>query len=146
MSLKRRTGTILLPNEEVKKINEFTYLGSSQGQWRLWVWSYEDSTGLLVWMEKSVRSRHWMGWNDTHRTESEGLLDSHAPAIRYGLEIVALTERLDVALGVAEIKMPSLSMGVTGLDKIRHKYIKIKIQVTFGRKERESRLRRSEHV
>ena len=59
----------------------------------------------------------------------------------YGLETVALTERHEAEMEVAELKMLRCSLGVTKMDKIRNEQIRGTAQVgQFGEKIREARL------
>ena len=63
------------------------------------------------------------------------------PAMLYGLETVALTERHEAEMEVAELKMLRCSLGVTKMDKIRNEQIRGTAQVgQFGEKIREARL------
>ncbi|KAK3534956.1 hypothetical protein QTP70_002048 [Hemibagrus guttatus] len=53
------SGTVRLQGEEVKKVQEFKYLGStvqSNVQWRVWERGKEASAGRLEWVEKGVKS------------------------------------------------------------------------------------------
>ena len=69
------------------------------------------------------------------------------PAMLYGLETVALTNRQEAEMEVAELKMLRFSLGVTRMDKIRNEYIRGTAQVRrFGEKIREARLRWYGHV
>ena len=49
------------------------------------------------------------------------------PAMLYGLETVALTNRQQAAM--AELKMLLFSLGLTGMDNIRNEYIRGTVQV-----------------
>ena len=69
------------------------------------------------------------------------------PAMLYGLETVALTKIQEAEMEVAELKMLRFSLGVTRMDKIRNKYIRVTEQVgRFGEKTRQARLRWYGHV
>ena len=63
-------------------------------------------------------------------------------AMLFVLETVALTKRQQAEMGVAELKMLRLSLGVTRMDTIRNEFIKGTVHVgRFGEKTREARLR-----
>ena len=50
-------------------------------------------------------------------------------AMLYGLETVALTQRQESEMGVAELKVLRFSLGVTRMDNIRKEYIRGTAQV-----------------
>ena len=65
----------------------------------------------------------------------------------YGLETVALTNRQEAEMEVAELKMLRFPFGVTRMDKIRNEYIRGTAQVgRFGEKTREEKLMRYGHL
>lgn len=69
------------------------------------------------------------------------------PALLYGLETVALTERQEAQLEVAELKVQQFSLGMTKMDRIRIEYIRGTPQVgSFGGQVKAARLRWFEHV
>ncbi|KAK3560905.1 hypothetical protein QTP86_022883 [Hemibagrus guttatus] len=117
------SGTVRLQGEEVKKVQEFKYLGSTV-----------QSNGECG---KEVKKRVQAGWNGWRKV-SEVLCDRKIsarikgkvyrtvvrPAMLYGLETVSLKKRQESELEVAELKMLSFSLGVTRLDRIRNKYIR----------------------
>ncbi|MCJ8740952.1 hypothetical protein PDJAM_G00064870 [Pangasius djambal] len=140
---KRRegSGTVRLQGEEVKKVQEFKYLGSTV-----------QSNGECG---KEVKKRVQAGWNGWRKV-SGVLCDRKIsarikvkvyktvvrPAMLYGLETVALRKRQESELEVAELKMLRFSLGVTRLDRIRNEYIRGTAHVgRLGDKVREARLR-----
>ena len=55
--------------------------------------------------------------------------DHLRPALWFGLETVALTERQEAEMEVAELKMLPISLGVTRMDNVRNEYIRGTLQV-----------------
>ncbi|KAK3536323.1 hypothetical protein QTP86_006001 [Hemibagrus guttatus] len=140
------SGTVRLQGEEVKKVQEFKYLGST-------VQSNGDCG-------KEVKKRVQAGWNGWRKV-SGVLCDQKIsarikgkvyrtvvrPAMLYGLETVPLRKRQESELEVAELKMLRFSLGVTRLDRIRNEYIRGTAHVgRLGDKVREARLRWFGHV
>ncbi|KAK3538465.1 hypothetical protein QTP86_003695 [Hemibagrus guttatus] len=140
------SGTVRLQGEEVKKVQEFKYLGSTV-----------QSNGEC---EKEVKKRVQAGWNGWRKV-SGVLCDQKIsarikgkvyrtvvrPAMLYGLETVSLRKRQESELEVAELKMLRFSLGVTRLDRIRNEYIRGTAHVgRLGDKVREARLRWFGHV
>ncbi|KAK3544114.1 hypothetical protein QTP86_001824 [Hemibagrus guttatus] len=140
------SGTVRLQGEEVKKVQEFKYLGST-------VQSYGECG-------KEVKKRVQAGWNGWRKV-SGVLCDRKIsarikgkvyrtvvrPAMLYGLETVSLRKRQESELEVAELKMLRFSLGVTRLDRIRNEYIRGTAHVgRLGDKVREARLRWFGHV
>ncbi|KAK3530945.1 hypothetical protein QTP70_006500 [Hemibagrus guttatus] len=140
------SGTVRLQGEEVKKVQEFKYLGSTV-----------QSNGECG---KEVKKRVQAGWN-RWRKVSGVLCDRKISArikgkvyktvvrlaMLYGLETVSLRKRQESELEVAELTMLRFSLGVTRLDRIRNEYIRGTAHV--GRlvdKVREARLRWFGHV
>ncbi|MCJ8736398.1 hypothetical protein PDJAM_G00257470 [Pangasius djambal] len=142
----KRSGTVRLQGEEVKKVQEFKYLGSTV-----------QSNGEC---EKEVKKRVQAGWNGWRKVS--GVLCDRKISARikgkvyetvvraarlYGLETVALRKRQEAELEVAELKMLRFSLGVTRLDRIRNEYIRGTAHVgRLGDKVREARLRWFGHV
>ncbi|KAK2899617.1 hypothetical protein Q8A73_012746 [Channa argus] len=139
-------GTVRLQGAEVKKVQDFKYLGSTV-----------QSNGECG---KEVKRRVQAGWN-RWRKVSGVLCDKRVsarmkgkvfktvvrPAMLFGLETVALKKRQEAELEVAELKMLRLSLGVTRMDRIRNEYIRGTAHVRcFGDKVREARLRWFGHV
>ncbi|KAK3542438.1 hypothetical protein QTP86_025900, partial [Hemibagrus guttatus] len=140
------SGTVRLQGEEVKKVQEFKYLGSTvQSNGECW---------------KEVKKRVQAGWNGWRKV-SGVLCDQKIsarikgkvyrtvvrPAMLYGLETVSLRKRQESELEVAELKMLRFSLGVTRLDRIRNEYIRGTAHVgRLGDKVREARLRWFGHV
>ncbi|KAK3541125.1 hypothetical protein QTP86_015736 [Hemibagrus guttatus] len=140
------SGTVRLQGEEVKKVQEFKYLGSTV-----------QSNGECG---KEVKKRVQAGWNGWRKV-SGVLCDRKIsarikgkvyrtvvrPAMLYGLETVSLRKRQGSELEVAELKMLRFSLGVTRLDRIRNEYIRGTAHVGRLRdKVRETRLRWFGHV
>ncbi|KAK3541729.1 hypothetical protein QTP86_002116 [Hemibagrus guttatus] len=140
------SGTVRLQGEEVKKVQEFKYLGSTV-----------QNNGECG---KEVKKRVQAGWNGWRKV-SGVLCDQKIsarikgkvyrtvvrPAMLYGLETVSLRKRQESELEVAELKMLRFSLGVTRLDRIRNEYISGTAHVgRLGDKVREARLRWSGHV
>ncbi|KAK3573483.1 hypothetical protein QTP86_025305, partial [Hemibagrus guttatus] len=140
------SGTVRLQGEEVKKVQEFKYLGSTV-----------QSNGECG---KEVKKRVQAGWNGWKKV-SGVLCDQKIsarikgkvyrtvvrPAMLYGLETVSLRKRQESELEVAELKMLRFSLGVTRLDRIRNEYIRGTAHVgRLGDKVREARLRWFGHV
>ncbi|KAK3544110.1 hypothetical protein QTP86_001807, partial [Hemibagrus guttatus] len=140
------SGTVRLQGEEVKKVQEFKYLGSTV-----------QSNGECG---KEVKKRVQAGWNGWRKV-SGVLCDQKIsarikgkvyrtvvrPAMLYGLETVSLRKRQESELEVAELKMLRFSLGVTRLDRIRNEYIRGTAHVgRLGEKVRETRLRWFGHV
>ncbi|KAK3550616.1 hypothetical protein QTP70_000689 [Hemibagrus guttatus] len=140
------SGTVRLQGEEVKKVQEFKYLGSTV-----------QSNGECG---KEVKKRVQAGWNGWRKV-SGVLCDRKIsarlkgkvyrtvvrPAMLYGLETVSLRKRQESELEVAELKMLRFSLGVTSLDRIRNEYIRGTADVgRLGDKVGEARLRWFGHV
>ncbi|KAK3508706.1 hypothetical protein QTP70_004246 [Hemibagrus guttatus] len=140
------SGTVRLQGEEVKKVQEFKYLGSTV-----------QSNGECG---KEVKKRVQAGWNGWRKV-SGVLCDRKIsarikgkvyrtvvrPAMLYGLETVSLRKRQESELEVAELKMLRFSLGVKRLDRIRNEYIRGTAHVgRLGDKVREARLRWFGHV
>ncbi|KAK3513051.1 hypothetical protein QTP70_000209 [Hemibagrus guttatus] len=140
------SGTVRLQGEEVKKVQEFKYLGSTV-----------QSNGECG---KEVKKRVQAGWNGWRKV-SGVLCDQKISArikgkvyrtvvraaMLYGLETVSLRKRQESELEVAELKMLRFSLGVTRWDRIRNEYIRGTAHVgRLGDKVREARLRWFGHV
>ncbi|KAK3557303.1 hypothetical protein QTP70_026619 [Hemibagrus guttatus] len=140
------SGTVRLQGEEVKKVQEFKYLGSTV-----------QSNGECG---KEVKKRVQAGWNGwrkvsgvlcdrkiSARIKGKVYRTVMRPAMLYGLETVSLRKRQESELEVAELKMLRFSLGVTRLDRIRNEYIRGTAHVgRLGDKVREARLRWFGHV
>ncbi|KAK3534886.1 hypothetical protein QTP70_000908, partial [Hemibagrus guttatus] len=140
------SGTVRLQGEEVKKVQEFKYLGSTV-----------QSNGECG---KEVKKRVQAGWNGwrkvwgvlcdqkiSARIKGKVYRTVVRPAMLYGLETVSLRKRQESELEVAELKMLKFSLGVTRLDRIRNEYIRGTAHVgRLGDKVRETRLRWFGHV
>ncbi|KAK3508969.1 hypothetical protein QTP70_015394 [Hemibagrus guttatus] len=140
------SGTVRLQDEEVKKVQEFKYLGSTV-----------QSNGECG---KEVKKRVQAGWNGwrkvwgvlcdqkiSARIKGKVYRTVVRAAMLYGLETVSLRKRQESELEVAELKMLWFSLGVTRLDRIRNEYIRGTAHVgRLGDKVREARLRWFGHV
>ncbi|KAK3562042.1 hypothetical protein QTP86_025229, partial [Hemibagrus guttatus] len=140
------SGTVRLQGEEVKKVQEFKYLGSTV-----------QSNGECG---KDVKKRVQAGWNGwrkvwgvlcdrkiSARIKGKVYRTVVRAAMLYGLEAVSLRKRQESELEVAELKMLRFSLGVTRLNRIRDEYIRGTAHVgRLGDKVRETRLRWFGHV
>ncbi|KAK3544563.1 hypothetical protein QTP86_016937, partial [Hemibagrus guttatus] len=120
------SGTVRLQGEEVKKVQEFKYLGSTV-----------QSNGECG---KEVKKRVQAGWNGWRKV-SGVLCDQKIsarikgkvyrtvvrPAMLYGLETVSLRKRQESELEVAELKMLSATMHKT----VNYKRTPIKLPLQF---------------
>ena len=108
-------GTVKMQEEEVAKVEDFKYLGSTV-----------QSNGECG---REVKKRVEAGWNGWRRM-SGVICDRrvlarvkgkvYRVAVLYGLETVALTKRQEAEMEVAELKMLRFSLGVTRMDKMRN--------------------------
>ncbi|KAK3546772.1 hypothetical protein QTP86_001522, partial [Hemibagrus guttatus] len=140
------SGTVRLQGEEVKKVQEFKYLGSTV-----------QSNGECGKEVKKRVQAGWNGWRKVSGVLCERKISARIkgkvyrtvvrPAMLYGLETVSLRKRQESELEVAELKMLRFSLGVTRLDRIRKEYIRGTAHVgRLGDKVREARLRWFGHV
>ncbi|KAK3561878.1 hypothetical protein QTP86_017458 [Hemibagrus guttatus] len=140
------SGTVRLQGEEVKKVQEFKYLGSTV-----------QSNGECGKEVKKRVQAGWNGWRKVSGVLCERKISARIkgkvyrtvvrPAMLYGLETVSLRKRQESELEVAELKMLRFSLGVTRLDRIRNEYIRGTAHVgRLGDKVREARLRWFGHV
>ncbi|KAK3527328.1 hypothetical protein QTP86_020250 [Hemibagrus guttatus] len=139
-------GTVRLQGEEVKKVQEFKYLGSTV-----------QSNGECGKEVKKRLQAGWNGWRKVSGVLCDRKISARIkgkvyrtvvrPAMLYNLETVSLRKRQESELEVAELKMLRFSLGVTRLDRIRNKYIRGTAHVgRLGDKVREVRLRWFGHV
>ncbi|KAK3552749.1 hypothetical protein QTP86_022155 [Hemibagrus guttatus] len=135
-----------LQGEEVKKVQEFKYLGSTV-----------QSNGECGKEVKKRVQAGWNGWRKVSGVLCERKISARIKgkvyrtvvraAMLYGLETVSLRKRQESELEVAELKMLRFSLGVTRLDRIRNEYIRGTAHVgRLGDKVREARLRWFGHV
>ncbi|KAK3550470.1 hypothetical protein QTP86_029428 [Hemibagrus guttatus] len=140
------SGTVRLQGEEVKKVQEFKYLGSTV-----------QSNGECGKEVKKRVQAGWNGWRKVWGVLCERKISARIKgkvyrtvvraAMLYGLETVSLRKRQESELEVAELKMFRFSLGVTKLDRIRNEYIRGTAHVgRLGDKVREDRLRWFGHV
>ncbi|KAK3550119.1 hypothetical protein QTP86_021055, partial [Hemibagrus guttatus] len=140
------SGTVRLQGEEVKKVQEFKYLGSTV-----------QSNGECGKEVKKRVQAGWIGWRKVSGVLCDQKISARIkgkvyrtvvrPAMLYGLETVSLRKRQESELEVAELKMLRFSLGVTRLDRIRNEYIRGTAHVgRLGDKVREARLRWFGHV
>ncbi|KAK3562946.1 hypothetical protein QTP86_011695 [Hemibagrus guttatus] len=140
------SGTVRLQGEEVKKVQEFKYLGSTV-----------QSNGECGKEVKKRVQAGWNGWRKVSGVLCERKISARIKgkvyrtvvraAMLYGLETVSLRKRQESELEVAELKMLRFSLGVTRLDRIRNEYIRGTAHVgRLGDKVREAGLRWFGHV
>ncbi|KAK3531455.1 hypothetical protein QTP70_020536 [Hemibagrus guttatus] len=140
------SGTVRLQGEEVKKVQEFKYLGSTV-----------QSNGECGKEVKKQVQAGWNGWRKVSGVLCDQKISARIkgkvyrtvvrPAMLYGLETVSLRKRQESELEVAELKMLMFSLGVTRLDRIKNEYIRGTAHVgRLGDKVRETRLRWFGHV
>ncbi|KAK3553470.1 hypothetical protein QTP70_003514 [Hemibagrus guttatus] len=140
------SGTVRLQGEEVKKVQEFKYLGS-----------IVQSNGECAKEVKKRVQAVWNGWRKVSGVLYDRKISARIkgkvyrtvvrPAMLYGLETVSLRKRQESELEVAELKMLRFSLGVTRLDRIRNEYIRGTAHVGhLGDNVREARLRWFGHV
>ncbi|MCJ8742949.1 hypothetical protein PDJAM_G00088090 [Pangasius djambal] len=141
VSEREGSGTVRLQGEEVKKVQEFKYLGSTV-----------QSNGECGKEVKRRVQAGWNGWRKVSGVLCDRKLSARIKgkvyetvaraAMLYGLETVALRKRQESELEVAELKMLRFSLGVMRLDRIRNEYIRGTAHVgRLGDKVREARLR-----
>ncbi|KAK3524727.1 hypothetical protein QTP86_001653, partial [Hemibagrus guttatus] len=146
MNEREGSGTVRLQGEEVKKVQEFKYLGSTV-----------QSNGEIGKEVKKQVQAGWNGWRKVSGVLCDRKISARIkgkvyrtvvrPARLYGLETVSLRKRQESELEVAELKMLRFSLGVTRLDRIRNEYIRGTAHVgRLGDKVREARLRWFGHV
>ena len=136
MSVNERQvkGTVKMQGEEVAKVEDFKYLGSTVQR--------NGECGREV--KKRVQAG-WNGWRRMSgvicnwrvpaRVKAKVYKVAVRPAMLYGLETVALTKRQEAEMEVVELKMLRFSLGVTRMDNIRNEYIRGTAQVgQFGEK------------
>ena len=135
-----------LQEEKVKKAKNFKYLGS-----------IVSNDGRC---EEEVRRRiqaGWMSWRKVSGVLCDRKLSAKVkgkiyksvvrPAMLYGMETVAVTERQMGKMEVAELKMVRWALGVTRKDKIRNEYVRGTAKIAkLGEKLRNVRLRWYRHV
>ncbi|KAK3550029.1 hypothetical protein QTP86_018652 [Hemibagrus guttatus] len=140
------SGTVRLQGEEMKKVQEFKYLGSTV-----------QSNGECGKEVKKRVQAGWNGWRKVWGVLCERKISARIkgkvyrtvvrPAMLYGLETVSLRKRQESKLEVAELKMLRFSLGGTRLYRIRNEYIRGTAHVgRLGDKVREARLRWFGHV
>ena len=139
-------GTVKMQGEEVAKVEDFKYLGSTVQS--------NGECGREVKKRVQAGRNGWRRMSGvicdrrvSARVKGKVYRVAVRPAMLYGLETVALTKRQEAEMEVAELKMLRFSLGVTRMDKIRNEYIRGTAQVgRFGEKTREARLRWYGHV
>ncbi|KAK3530906.1 hypothetical protein QTP70_005453 [Hemibagrus guttatus] len=140
------SGTVRLQGEEVKKVQEFKYLGSTV-----------QSNGECGKEVKKRVQAGWNGWRKVSGVLCDGKISARIKgkvyrtvvraAMLYVLETVSLRKRQESELEVAELKMLRFSLGATRLDRIRNEFIRGTAHVgRLGDKVREDRLRWFGHV
>ena len=140
------SGRVRLQGEEIKKVEDFKYLGSTV-----------QSNGECGKEVKKRVQAGWYGWRKVSGVMCDRRVSAKMkgkvyktvvrPAMLFGLETVSLRKRQETELEVAEMKMLRFSLGVTRKDRIRNEYIRGTAHVRgFGDKVREARLRWFGHV
>ncbi|KAK3529945.1 hypothetical protein QTP86_009331 [Hemibagrus guttatus] len=135
------SGRVRLQGEEVKKVQEFRYFGSTV-----------QSNGEFGKEVKKRMQAGWNGWRKVSGVLCDRKISTRIkekvyktvvrPAMLYGLETVSLRKTQESELEVAELKMLRFSLGVTRLDRIRNEYIRGTAHVgCLDDKVREARLR-----
>ncbi|XP_063590723.1 uncharacterized protein LOC134767599 [Penaeus indicus] len=117
-------GRVSMGNIEIKKVQEFKYLGSTM-----------DRDGDIPRVSK--------------RTADQGKVYRTCvrPAIMYGLETIPLTKAAESKMEVAEMRMLRFSLGLTRLNRVPNAEVRKQLQTRrFGDKLRESRRRWFGHV
>uniref|UniRef100_A0A3B3I9A4 ribonuclease H n=1 Tax=Oryzias latipes TaxID=8090 RepID=A0A3B3I9A4_ORYLA len=138
--------SVRLQGAEVKKVQEFKYLGSTV--------QCDGECGKEV--KRRVQAG-WSGWRKVSGVLCDRRVSARLkgkvyktvvrPALLYGLETVAVRQIQEDDLEVAEMKMLRFSLGVTRLDRIRNEYIRGTAHVAcVSDKVREARLRWFGHV
>lgn len=138
--------SVRLQGAEVKKVQEFKYLGSTV--------QCDGECGKEV--KRRVQAG-WSGWRKVSGVLCDRRVSARLkgkvyktvvrPALLYGLETVAVRQRQEADMEVAEMKMLRFSLGVTRLDRIRNEYIRGTAHVAcVSDKVREARLRWFGHV
>ena len=135
-----------LQGEMVKKVKNFKYLGSTV-----------SSDGRC---EEEVRRRiqaGWLSWKKVSGVLCDKKVSARAkgkmyksvvrPAMLYGMETVAVTDKQVGKMEVAELKMVRWALGVTRKDRIRNEYVRGTAKITrLEDKLRGARLRWYGHV
>ena len=114
-------GEELKLQEKVKRAKNFKYLGSTV-----------SSDGRCEVVRRIQAG--WMSWRKVSGVLCDRKLSAKVkgimyksvvrPAMLYGMETVAVTERQMGKMEVAELKMVRWALGVTRKDKIRNKYMR----------------------
>ena len=131
--------------EKAKRAKNFKYLGSTV-----------SSDGRCEEVRKRFQAE-WMSWKKMlgvlcdrkllARIKSKMYKSVVRPAIFYGIETVAMTERQVEKMKVTELKMVRWALGVTRKDKIRNEYEKETAKIAkLGDKLRDGRLPWYGHV
>ena len=138
--------TIKLAGENIKRVNEFKYLGSVL-----------DNEGN---MEKEINNRIHSGWNNWRKVSGvicdrkvpvrlKGRVHKAVvrPALTYGLEAAPLKKVEGRKLDVTEMRMLRWMNGVTRMDRVRNEHIRGSVKVTeASKKVQEARLRWYGHL
>lgn len=141
-----KIGEVEMQGEQIKRTEEFKYLGST----------VQTNGGSEKEVEKRVQAG-WSAWKKITgilcdrrvpaKVKGKLFKTMVRPAMLYGMEAVAVTQRQEATLEVAEMKMLRYSLGKTLLDHVRNEDIRSKVKVGQVRgKLRETRLRWLGHV
>uniref|UniRef100_A0A8C7WUM6 MHC class I-like antigen recognition-like domain-containing protein n=1 Tax=Oryzias sinensis TaxID=183150 RepID=A0A8C7WUM6_9TELE len=112
---------------------------------------------FLSYSTQQLRNAGWSGWRKVSgllcdrrvsaRLKGKVYKTVVRPALLYGLETVAVRQRQEADMEVAEMKMLRFSLGVTRSNRIRNEYIRGTAHVAcVSDKVREARLRWFGHV
>ena len=131
-----------LQGEKVKRVKNFKYLGSTV-----------SSDGRCKEEVRRKIQAGWMSWKKVSGVLCDRKLSARVkgkmyksvvvgPAMLYGMETVAVTERQVAKMEVAELKMVRWALGVTIKDQIRNEYVRGIAKIAkLGDKLRNARLR-----
>ena len=160
-------------NAHQQKENWVLVCGWERKRWCGWAedagWEGAKSDGIKIpgihsagerWQRNRGGKRIAAGWN-SWRKVSGVLCDRKVPlslkgklhkvvvrpAVMYSMETLAVTQRMEKKLEVAEMRMLRFGCGITRLDKVKNEEVRSKLKVgQLGVKMREGRLTWLDHV
>ena len=135
-----------LQGEKVKRAKNFKYLGSTV-----------STNGRCEEEVRTSIQTGWMIWKKVSGVLCDRKLSARAkgkmyksvvrPAMLHGMEMVAVTERQEGEMEVAELKIVRWALGVTRKDKIRNEHVRGTAKIAkLGDKFRNATLRWYGHV
>ena len=135
-----------LQGEKVKRAKNFKYLGLAV-----------SSDGRCEEKKRRRIQAEWMSWKKVSgvlcdrklslRVKGKMYRSVVRPAMLYGMEMVAVTERQVGKMKVSELKMVRWALGVTRKNKIKNEYVRGTAKIAkLGDKLRNARLRWYGHV